>query len=110
MRVTTSTLLALILLSNVSCSGRAQQNSAGGEPPQTDPTKWEPSRTLAGAFRRDLVGNPRLTGPYKYHLKVPAGARPPVHKHASDVRIKVLQGSMFIVLGDPPDPSRVQRL
>jgi hypothetical protein len=94
MRAIAPTLLALILIGNA-CSGRPQ---------------WEPSRTLAGAFRRDLVGNPRQTGPYKYHLKVPAGAHPPVHKHASDVRIKVLRGSMFIVLGEPPDSSRVHRL
>ena len=110
MRVIAPTLLALILLGNVACSGRSQHNSANGGSPQTDSAQWQASTTLPGAFRRDLVGNPRQTGPYKYHLKLPAGARPPVHKHASDVHIKVLSGSMFIILGEPLDPSRVQRL
>lgn len=94
MRVIAPALLALILLGNVACSG----------------AQWKPSGTLAGAFRRDLVGNPRQSGPYKYQLKLPAGAHPPVHKHASDVKIKVLRGSMFIVLGEPLDSSRAHRL
>ena len=109
MRVIAPKLLALILIGNA-CSGRPQHNSASGGSPQTDSAEWQPSPTLPGAFRRDLVGNPRQAGPYKYHLKVPAGARPPVHKHASDVHIKVLSGSMFIILGEPLVSSRVQRL
>lgn len=34
----------------------------------------------------------------------------PIHKHSSDVHIKVLSGSMSIILGEPLVSSRVQRL
>ncbi len=70
MRVITLKLLALILLSNIACSGRPQHNSAIGGSPQTDSAQWEPSKNLPGAFRRDLVGNPRQTGAYKYQVSI----------------------------------------
>ena len=108
MRVITPILLALILLGNIACSGGPQQNSANGGSAQTNSGQWQPGKT-PGSFRRDLVSNPLQPGPYKYHLKLPAGARPPVHKHASEVHIKVLSGSMFIILGEPLDKSRVKR-
>ncbi len=110
MRVIAPTLLALLFLGNIACSGRPEHNSANNGSLQTDSSQWQPSRTLPGAFRRDLVGDPHQPGPYKYQLKVPGGAHPPVHKHASDVKIKVLSGSMSIILGEPLVSSRVQRL
>ena len=109
MRVIARTLLALILLSNVACAGRTKPESANGNSPQTNPDQWQPSKSVAGGFRRDLVGSPSQPGPFKYQLKIPAGARVAAHRHSKDVHVKVLSGSMFIIIGEPLEPSRARR-
>ena len=91
------TLLALIVLTSVGCAGR-----------QSDADEWQPVKTVPGAFRRNLVGDNSQPGPYKYQLRIPAGARAAVHKHSVDVHVKVLSGSMFIIIGEPLEASRVQ--
>src|SRR5687768_17787818 len=77
--------------------------------PQTSPDQWQPSKSISGGFRRDLVGNPLQTGPFKYQLKVPAGARVAAHQHSKDVHVKVLSGSIFIIIGEPLESSRARR-
>ena len=109
MNVIAPTLLALILLSNVACAGSTQRDTANGESPQTNPDQWQPSQSIPGAFRRDLVGDPRQPGAFKYQLKIPAGARATAHRHSKDVHVKVLSGSMFIIIGEPLQSSRAQR-
>ncbi|HKY45187.1 MAG TPA: VOC family protein [Pyrinomonadaceae bacterium] len=95
MRVITPSLLALILLSNVACAGSRDQ--------------WQPIESVAGGLRRHLVGDPHQPGAFKYQLKIPAGARAAVHRHSTDVNVKVLSGSMFIIIGEPLEKSRAQR-
>ena len=99
MRVIAPALLALILLSNVACAG---SDSADGN-------QWQPHKSIPGVFRRDLVGDPSQAGPFKYQLKITAGTRIAVHRHSKDVQVKVLSGSMFIIIGEPLEPSRTQR-
>jgi hypothetical protein len=99
MRVIASTLLALLLLSNVACSGS----------PETNSNQWQPSQSIPGGFRRDLVGDTTQPGPFKYQLKVPAGARVAAHQHSKDVNVKVLSGSIFIIIGEPLESSRARR-
>jgi len=91
-------LLALILLSNMACSRSPQEQSG----------QWQPLQSVPGAFRRDLIGDPRQPGPYKYQLRIPAGARLTAHQHSVDVHVKVVSGSMFIIVGEPLDSSRAQ--
>ena len=91
-------LLALILLSHVGCS----------RSPQEQPSQWQPLQSVPGGFRRDLVGDPRQPGPYKYQIKIPAGARLTAHQHSVDVHVKVVSGSMFIIIGEPLESSRTQ--
>jgi hypothetical protein len=55
-----------------------------------------------------LVGDTRQPGPFKYQLKIPAGARVAAHRHSKDVHVKVLSGSMFIIIGEPLESSRAQ--
>ena len=93
----TRTLFALILLGNAACSGSREPDN-----------QWQPLDTVPGAFRRYLVGDNRQPGPFKYQLKIPAGARLAAHKHSKDVHVKVLSGSMFIIIGEPLDSSRAQ--
>ena len=101
MRVIASTLLALLLLSNFACTNHPQPNSANDQ--------WQPSKTIPGGFRRDLVGDTSQPGPFKYQLKIPAGTRVAAHRHTKDVHVKVLSGSIFIIIGEPLEPSRARR-
>jgi mannose-6-phosphate isomerase-like protein (cupin superfamily) len=103
------TLLALILAGNFACSGNRQRNAVDGNSQQTNFDQWQPYQSIPGAFRRILVGDPRQPGPFKFQLKVPAKAHVAVHRHAIDVHVKVLSGSMFIIIGEPIDSSRTQR-
>jgi quercetin dioxygenase-like cupin family protein len=109
MRVIAPALLALILLSNVACAGSSPPDNANGNSPQTNSDQWQPSKSVPGGFRRDLVGDTSQSGPFKYQLKVPAGARVAVHRHSKDVKVKVLSGSIFIIIGEPLESSRTQR-
>ncbi|MFN2512772.1 MAG: hypothetical protein ABR568_15295 [Pyrinomonadaceae bacterium] len=109
MRVTAPTLLALILLSNLACAGSPQPEAANGNSPQTSSDQWQPSKSIPGGFRRDLVSDTRQPDPFKYQLKIPAGARAAAHRHSKDVHVKVLSGSMFIIIGEPLQSSRAQR-
>ena len=108
MRAIAPALLAVILLSNLSCAGRPQTHSANANIPQTNPGEWQPIQSVPGAFRRYLVGDTQQPGPYKYQLKIPAGARLAAHRHSNDVHVKVLSGSMFIIIGEPLESSRAQ--
>jgi Glyoxalase-like domain len=110
MRVIALTLLALILLSNAACSRSPQPDSANGNSPQTNSDQWQPSKSIPGGFLRDLVGDTRQPGPFKYQLKIPARGRAAAHRHSKDVRVKVLGGSIFIIIGEPLESSRAQRL
>jgi len=98
MRVITPTLLALMLFSNVACSRSSPEQ----------PGQWQPIQNVPGGFRRYLVGDTTKPGPYKYELKIPAGARLTAHKHSVDVHVKVVSGSMFIIIGEPLESSRAQ--
>jgi mannose-6-phosphate isomerase-like protein (cupin superfamily) len=103
MRAIVPTLLVLILLSNVACSGNPQPGSVNA-----DANEWQPVQSVPGALRRYLVGDASKPGPYKYQLRIPAGARLVAHQHSIDVHVKVLSGSMFIIIGEPLEPSRAQ--
>jgi hypothetical protein len=109
MHVIAPTLLALILLGNVACAGNPQPDAVNGNSPQTTPNQWQPSKSIPGGFRRDLVGDTSQPGPFKYQLKIPAGTRVAVHRHSKDVQVKVLSGSLFIIIGEPLESSRARR-
>ena len=101
MRVIALTLLVLIILSNIACGGSPQPDHAEGN-------QWQPHRSIPGVFRRDLVGDTSRPGPFKYQLKITAGTRVAAHQHSKDVQVKVLSGSMFIIIGEPLESSRAQ--
>ena len=98
MRVIAATLLAVMVLSN-GCASRPQPSSS----------EWQPIESVPGGLRRYVFGDNGQPGPFKYQLKLPARSRAAVHRHSKDVHVKVLSGSMFIIIGEPLEPSRVQR-
>ena len=108
MRVIAPTLLAVILVSSVACAGRSQRDDTNRNPAQTNPGQWQPSKSIPGGFRRDLLGDTIKPGPFRYQLKIPAGARVATHQHSKDVHVKVLSGSMFIIIGEPLESNRAQ--
>lgn len=93
----------LLLLSGLACAGSSSPLDSDNE------NQWQPHRSIPGVLRRDLVGDPTRPGPFKYQLKITAGTRVPVHQHSMNVNVKVLSGSMFIIIGEPLEASRVQR-
>jgi hypothetical protein len=101
-RVIALALFAMVLLSNLACAGRPQAEPLNGD-------QWQPHKNISGVFRRDLVGDTSRPGPYKYQLKITAGTRVGTHQHSNDVQVKVLSGSMFIIIGEPLESSRAQR-
>ena len=107
MRVIALTLFVLLLVINLAC-GSPQPNAANGNSAQTNPGQWQPSKSIPGGFRRDLLGDTSKQGPFSYQLKIPAGARVAAHQHSKDVHVKVLSGSMFIIIGEPLELSRAQ--
>jgi hypothetical protein len=70
---------------------------------------WNPLPNLPGAYRRDLLGAPGRPGPFRFQLRVPAGAHSAGHRHPVDVEVRILRGSIDIVIGEPLDRSRAQR-
>jgi mannose-6-phosphate isomerase-like protein (cupin superfamily) len=98
MRKMAATVLALMLLGVVACGGSSQPNA----------DQWQPINNVPGGLRRYLVGDTTKAGPFKYQLKIPAGSRVAVHRHSKDVHVKVLNGSMFIIIGEPLERSRAQ--
>ena len=108
MRVITPTLVALILVCNVACAESTRRDTANGNSSQTNPDQWQPSERIPGGFRRDLFGDPRQPGGFKYQLKIPAGARAAAHRHSKNVQVKVVSGSMFIIIGEPLELSRAR--
>src|SRR5688572_12084258 len=101
-RVIALMLLVLLFFSIIACAGNPVPDSADGN-------QWQPHKSISGVFRRDLVGDPSRPGPFKYQLKITAGTRAPVHRHSTEVHVKVLSGSMFIIIGEPLESSRAQR-
>lgn len=108
MRLLASILVAISLAGHAACSRGTQYESADTAA-GTNSNQWEPSQTIAGGFRRDLVGNSRQHGPFKYQLKIPAGTRLAPHWHSVDVHVQVMSGSMSIIMGELLETSRAQR-
>ena len=109
MRVKPSTLLLLLLLSNFACGGNSERGVPNRNSPSTSPDQWQPYKSIPGGFRRNLIGDSGQPGPFTYQLKIPAGTRVAAHQHSMDVHVKVLSGSMFIIIGEPLESLRASR-
>ena len=107
MRIISATVLALIIISHVAYT-RTLQNDTTNRKSPANSKQWQPSKSIPGGFRRDLVGDTGQPGPFKYQLKIPAGSQVAPHQHSKDVHVKVLSGSMFIIIGEPLQSSRAQ--
>ena len=70
---------------------------------------WQPYGPVPGGYRRNLDGDPSRPGPFRFELKVPAGARIEAHKHNIDVHARVLSGTMFIIIGEPLQNERARK-
>lgn len=101
--------MALTFVSNIACAGAPKPDAAQTDSPATGSDQWQPATNTPGVLRRNVIGNPEQPGPFKFQLKVPAGARAVAHRHSVDVHVRVLSGAIFIVIGESIESSRAQR-
>jgi mannose-6-phosphate isomerase-like protein (cupin superfamily) len=70
--------------------------------------KWvdAPPAFPKGAKMTVLFGNPEESGPFTLRVKVPAGYRVMPHYHPADENMTVLNGEVYMALGDKFDESK----
>ena len=96
-----TTLVSLLLLGNLGCVTSIDL-------PAGTSGEWQPYTPVPGGFRRQVVGDPLKPGFFRFQLKVPAGARVEAHQHSIPVHVRVLSGSMHIIVDEPLDRTRAQ--
>ncbi len=107
MRVIASVLCVIALVSGNACSGKLERNSTTRSSQAIIP-QWQPSKSVPGGFYRELSGDPDNPGPFRYQIKIPAGGRIAAHRHSVAMRVKVLSGAKFILIGEPLSATRTQ--
>ena len=104
---------ALGNVTNAECP--AQPPPAPAAPQASDvPTgtgAWRESTRVPGLAMRFSVGFPPNPGPFLYWLRASPGTAIGIHRHTAEMRIRVLQGRKYVLMGNPPerDPVRVVR-
>jgi quercetin dioxygenase-like cupin family protein len=70
-----------------------------------------PSPFPNGVMIAVLSGNPSEAGrPYTIRIKLPDGARVPVHTHGDTENVTVIQGTFLVAIGDTFDASKLKAL
>jgi hypothetical protein len=70
--------------------------------------KWgDPPPTLPkGASFAVLMGDPGKEGPFVIRLKMPAGYKIPAHWHSIDENVTVIEGTLYLGMGDKLDETQ----
>jgi hypothetical protein len=71
-------------------------------------TAWYASPTGATPVLRQIVGVRTEAGPFRYYYRTPATTSLSAHRHTADMRIRVLEGRQFILMGADIESARVQ--
>ena len=79
--------------------GAQDVNTAKSQAHPLPDTEWFASPGPAPVMRR-IEGNRAESGPFREYYRTPAGARLAAHRHTADMRIKLLEGRQFILMGD----------
>lgn len=70
-----------------------------------------PSPFPTGVMIAVLSGDPSAAGrPYTIRIKLPDGARVPVHTHGDTENVTVVQGTFLVAIGNTFDTSRLKAL
>jgi len=100
----------------VACRAPSQLPAPSNAPraertPSESTTGWRPSRSTLGITFHDSIGDPRVAAPYIYLMRAAAGSTVGVHRHLAEMRIRVVRGRKFLLMGNPPEsqPVRVVR-
>jgi hypothetical protein len=98
------------VLLSLACSLSARQVwcQAAGAPPANADTGWHAGTRVPGTASRDSIGHAGEPGPFLYWYRAAAGVALGPHRHTADMKIRVLSGRKFILMGNPPDAARVQ--
>jgi hypothetical protein len=86
----------------------AAQSGAASKPATVD-SGWKPSTRVPGAAARDSIGHASEAGPFLYWYRATAGIALGPHRHTADMRIRVLSGRKFILMGNPPEAAQVKQ-
>ncbi len=79
--------------------------------PGTEKYAAAPSPFPNGAMIAVLSGDPNAAGrPYTLRLKLPDGARVPVHTHGDTENVTVVEGTFLVAVGDTFDASKLKAL
>lgn len=70
------------------------------------PWKPAPPSMPKGTMLAVLEGDPKSDGIFTMRMKIPPGFALPAHTHPRDERITVLEGSVFVGLGDVVDKTK----
>jgi quercetin dioxygenase-like cupin family protein len=91
----------------------AQQHSAPGHSIKTPAElKWQegPPSLPPGAQAAVLEGDPSKPGPFTIRFKIPANYKIPPHWHPKAEHVTVLDGALYMGLGEVFDESAAQKL
>ena len=99
MRVIAPTLLTPILLSNVACCWQPSTRLRQRELAETNLANGNPAEILRADCAAIWLAIRASPARSSISLRIPAGSRVAgAHQHSVDVHVKVLSGSMFIIL------------
>jgi quercetin dioxygenase-like cupin family protein len=103
MRALIATAAALFAIT----TSAGAQNAA----PAADP-QWVPVPPILppGAKITLVAGDPTGPGPSTVQLWMPDGYKMPPHSHPSDERVKVVEGTLLVGMGDRLDPRKTLAL
>ncbi|HET9843040.1 MAG TPA: cupin domain-containing protein [Gammaproteobacteria bacterium] len=109
--LTTALAICVSLNTAVAKSGEKEQNKAHVEltPEELNWIKG-PDSLPSGVQMVILEGHPSKAGSFTMRLKVPAHYKIPAHWHPADEHVTVLQGSMYMGMGDKLDENQGKKL
>ena len=105
--------LGLFLAGSLTCAGL----SAAAAPapivvvPGAEHYAAAPSPFPSGVMIAVLSGDPKMAGaPYTIRIKLPDGARIPVHTHGETENVTVITGTFLVAIGKTFDASKLKAL
>ena len=71
-------------------------------------TAWHASPTGATPVLRQIAGVRTEPGPFRYYYRTPATTSLAAHRHTAAIRIQVLEGRQYILMGPDLETARAQ--
>ena len=106
LRVALSCLAIFAVMAMAAVQAVEKRENNGSSPADF---KWLPLSSLPpGAEVAFVHGNPSLSGPYTYRIRLPANYRVPVHSHSDNRFYTFLSGTFYEAEGSNFDPGQLE--